>query len=68
MVFVFLLFLLPFLTCPVCLGESGEGHVSPLGLSFLISEDKGRREMQLQRVRSRPLGPCTALGYVFTYF
>lgn len=32
--------------CPVCLGESGEGHVFPQGLSFLISEDKGWREMQ----------------------
>ena len=34
MVFVFLLFLLPFLTCPVCLGESGEGHVFPSRTQF----------------------------------
>lgn len=46
----------------------GRAMSSPPGLSFLISEDKGRREMQLQRVRSRPLGPCTVLGCVFTYF
>lgn len=37
-------------------------------LSFLISEDKGWRETQLPCVRSRPLGSCTALGCVFTYF
>ena len=46
----------------------GRAMSPPLGLSFLISEDKGQREMQLQCVRSRPLGPCTALGCVFTYF
>lgn len=46
----------------------GRAMFPPPGLSFLISEDKGRREMQLQRVRPRPLGPCTVLGCVFTYF
>lgn len=46
----------------------GRAMSSPQGLSFLISEDKGWREMQLPRVRSRPLGPCTVLGCVFTYF
>lgn len=46
----------------------GRAMSFPQGLSFLISEDKGWREMQLPRVRSRPLGPCTVLGCVFTYF
>lgn len=64
----YLSFLLPFLTCPVCLGESGEGHVSPARTQFpyfLRQGEEGDAAPACEVQAPRPLYSPGVCVYVF---